>query len=85
MKAQADLRCKGLGIPVSPTLSTTNCYPQNGAEALPRYFGSFQITKRIDLVSYQLELPPNSKVYPVFHVSLVKPYHGAIPPSSVET
>ena len=40
-----------------------------------RYEGPFPITKRVGKVSYQLELPPKLKIHPVFHVSLLKPYH----------
>lgn len=42
-----------------------------------------RLTKK-NPIAYELELPPTSKVRPVFHVSLLKPYHGSIPPPSLQ-
>ncbi|KAH9648298.1 Endonuclease [Citrus sinensis] len=41
-----------------------------------RYEGPFRIVRRVGNVSYQLQLPLRLKIHPVFHVSLLKPYHG---------
>ncbi|RVW60942.1 hypothetical protein CK203_049274 [Vitis vinifera] len=40
-----------------------------------RYEGLFLILEKVDKVSYKVELPPRLKIYPVFHVSYLKPYH----------
>jgi hypothetical protein len=38
----------------------------------PRYYGPFQVTWRIGVVEYKLDLPPTSLIYPIFHVSNLK-------------
>ena len=42
-----------------------------------RYIGPFEVLKRVGEVAYELALPPGlSGVHPVFHVSMLKRYHG---------
>ncbi|XP_069146962.1 uncharacterized protein [Solanum lycopersicum] len=42
-----------------------------------RYVGPFEVLKRVGEVAYELALPLRlSGVHPVFHVSMLKRYHG---------
>lgn len=38
----------------------------------PKYYGPFEILERIGPVAYKLKLLENSKLHPVFHVSMLK-------------
>ncbi|KAK2407034.1 hypothetical protein QL285_042695 [Trifolium repens] len=42
-----------------------------------RYYGPFKIIKALGPVAFELSLPPDSKIHPVFHVSQLKPCNTA--------
>jgi hypothetical protein len=54
-----------------------------GREKLgPRFYGPFKIIEWVGDVTYKLELPVGAKLHSVFHVGLLKPYHGTTPNGS---
>jgi hypothetical protein len=38
----------------------------------PKYYGLYNVLQRIGSMDYKLELPPSSRVHPIFHVSFLK-------------
>ncbi len=48
----------------------------------PRYVGPFTIQKQINPVTFQVKLPPQYKIHPTFHASLLKPYHSPVSSST---
>ncbi|XP_050104805.1 uncharacterized protein LOC126584490 [Malus sylvestris] len=39
----------------------------------PHYYEPFQVVTRVGSIAYTLDLPPQSRIHPTFHVSLLKP------------
>ena len=44
------------------------------SKLMPKFIGPYEIFKKIGTVAYTLKLPPTSKIFPTFHVSLLRPY-----------
>lgn len=53
--------------------------------AINCYIGPFTILKRINEVTYELQLPSQYFISPTFHVSLLKPFNNPVLPPSTET
>ena len=49
-----------------------------------RRLGPFSIRKKINDQAYRLDLPDTMKIHPVFHVSLLEPYHANELPGRVQ-
>ena len=37
-----------------------------------KFFGPFTVTERIGMLAYRLNLPPDNRIHPVFHVSMLR-------------
>jgi hypothetical protein len=41
----------------------------------PKFIGPYRIIKKVSVTAYKLDLPNTFRIHPVFHISLLKPYH----------
>ena len=61
-------------------LSTRNIRLKKNQEMarkfMPKWIGPLKVLANVGALAVKLELPPHLKMHPVFHVSLVKPYHS---------
>ncbi|KAJ9517687.1 hypothetical protein QJQ45_003988 [Haematococcus lacustris] len=79
-------RCYLEGVPFTLTMNLRNMVGK-ARKLLPRYVGPFRIEAHVGRDAVKLTLPPAiSRIHPVFHVSLLRPYEGnfgRLPPTEL--
>jgi hypothetical protein len=46
---------------------------ENGTEKIkPRFYGPYRVKRKVGTIAYELELPQESKIHNIFHVSCLK-------------
>lgn len=74
----ADVISWGVGFPKLRLHRQQSVVERIKQKLAPRYDGLFQMLIRYEEVTYKLELPLTSRIYPIFHVSHLKKLLGII-------
>jgi len=59
-------------------IDITQCVGLVFPSSVRDFFGLFPISKHIGPVAYELSLPPEARIHPVFHVSKLKVFYGKL-------
>lgn len=83
MKSQADSNRRDMSFQVGDAVPLRlqpyrqrSLAKRTNEKLSPRFFGPYTIVRKVGPVAYELQLPPSSKVHPIFHVSLLRPTHS---------
>ena len=83
MKHQADVRCSERTFEAGDMVFLRlQPYKQSSLKLkghhklTPKFYGPYRILQKIGSVASKLELPPSSRIHPVFHVSCLKKLLG---------
>jgi hypothetical protein len=84
MKRYADLNItertftvgQSVYLRLQPYRQMSGAYRQS-LKLSPRFYGPFTILRRVGDVAYELDLPPEARFHPVFHISQLKPKLGS--------
>jgi len=91
MKLQADKKRADLQFqPGEQVLLKLQPYVQTSVANRPypklafKYYGPYTVLKKVRPVAYKLQLPSDSLIHPVFHISQLKPFHPNYTPVYAE-
>ncbi|TPX48881.1 hypothetical protein SeMB42_g02818 [Synchytrium endobioticum] len=77
------LDAKGFNVGDEVLISTKNVRTQRPSKKLEMvWMGLYRVRRKVSEVNYEIALPKNVKIHPVFHVKLLKPYTRSTKPGA---